>query len=118
MFGLKKDISYNFTFACVKCGECCKEPGYVLFTKEDIKNAAKYLGIKKQDFVNKYLKKAYGAFVVEVLEDEPCLFLKKDKCSINDVKPEQCQTFPYWEEHVDENGNLINFNRKCPGTKT
>ena len=113
----KKILEFN----CLSCGLCCKEEGVVIMTDEDVIKASTLLNITSIEFIHKYLKhhEDIGLYI-EVLEDKPCVFLKDNKCLINDSKPEQCRTFPYWEEYVDKNGNLLRrkFDRPCPGAKS
>lgn len=106
-------------FSCTGCGICCKEPGYVFFTDDDIKKASNFLNISPIVFINKYLEydEGYG-YYIQVTGEKGCDFLdESNKCIIHEAKPEQCRTFPYWNEYMDKNGNLIagKFNRPCHG---
>jgi Fe-S-cluster containining protein len=53
---------------------------------------------------------------LEVPAGGACVFLENHQCLLHDVKPEQCRTFPFWNEYIGKDGDLINFNRKCGGT--
>lgn len=116
----KKNVILEFS--CTRCGLCCKEEGYVFFSYSDISRASRYLKITPMDFIKKYLK--YNEDLehyIEVTKSLPCLFLdNKNGCKINDAKPEQCKTFPYWKEYMDRDGNLISgkFDRPCPGVQS
>ena len=106
-------------FSCTGCGLCCKEAGYVFFSDNDIKRASALLKISPIVFINKYLEyeENYG-YYIQVTNEKACIFLDEyNKCTIQDAKPEQCKTFPYWNEYMDKNGNIIagKFNRPCPG---
>lgn len=37
-----------------------------------------------------------GIFVIQ-----DCIFLKNKECSVNNSKPLQCQTYPFWPELMD-----------------
>ena len=125
---MKKSVKSNrktknsiLIFSCTLCGVCCKEKGYVFFTDDDIKRASKLLEISPLIFINQYLdyEEGYG-YHIKVASDKPCTFLdKNNKCGINREKPNQCSTYPYWNEYTDKNGNLIadKFNRNCHGVK-
>ena len=83
---------------CLQCGNCCK--GYSpRFKTTDIKRIAKYLKVKEGDIINNYLKvDTDGDYVMRYA---PCAFLGEDNyCSIYDVRPGDCQRFPYTNEDV------------------
>lgn len=78
---------------CLQCGNCCKTTG-PLFTNHDIERIAKYLRLKPQQFIEKYLR------VDEendyVLQRVPCTFLDEENyCSIYQVRPKACREFPH-----------------------
>lgn len=110
-------MRFNFTFKCQGCGECCKEEGSVYFTKGDVKRAARVLKMKPDDFITRYLTPARDGkrYIVRVTSKMPCVFLRDHKCLIHSGKPKQCRTFPYWDEYVNDKGELVNFNRPCKG---
>jgi uncharacterized protein len=83
---------------CLQCGNCCK--GYSpRFKTPDIKRIAKHLKIKEGDLINTYLKvDEEGDYV---MQSAPCSFLGADNyCSIYDVRPSDCERFPYTNEDV------------------
>jgi Fe-S-cluster containining protein len=83
---------------CLQCGNCCK--GYSpRFKKPDIKRISKHLKIKEGDLINDYLTvDADGDYVMRTA---PCSFLGEDNyCSIYDVRPTDCERFPYTDEDV------------------
>jgi len=78
---------------CLACANCCKTTG-PLFTLADIERIAKYLKLKPQQFIDKYLQvdedKDY------VLQSLPCTFLDNENyCMIYDVRPKACREFPH-----------------------
>lgn len=107
-------MPFKFKFECKKCGQCCREAGWVYFLPDDIKRASAYLSMTKAEFKKKYLTNQ-GGLCVEVTALKPCVFLKDEGCIIHEAKPKQCATFPYWPEYVNKNGEIIDFNRPCPG---
>jgi uncharacterized protein len=104
-----------FTFTCTTCGSCCCEEGYVFFNSHEIELCAEFLGISTYSFKKKYLTKISSRYAHEVKKNSSCVFLENSKCIINDQKPEQCRTFPYWEEYIGIRGELVNFDRPCRG---
>ena len=83
---------------CLQCGNCCK--GYSpRFKKPDIKRIAKHLKIKEGDLINDYLRvDTDGDYVMRTA---PCSFLGDNNyCTIYDVRPTDCERFPYTDEDV------------------
>ena len=84
------------------CFKCCMKPGIIYFDREDIRNAAKYLGISPSELKETFLARDDGKWVMEVGADgAPCSFLTNTGCSIHNGKPKQCQSYPFWHENVD-----------------
>ena len=104
-----------FTFKCARCGTCCREIGFVFFLRDDIRRAAKHLGMSASAFTKEYLIKTADGWAISVTAKKPCVFLSAGGCTINDAKPKQCATFPYWKEYVAKDGTLTDFDRPCPG---
>ncbi len=83
---------------CLQCGNCCK--GYSpRFKTPDIKRIAKHLKMKDGDLINQYLKvDEEGDYV---MQNQPCSFLGADNyCSIYEVRPSDCERFPYTDEDI------------------
>ncbi len=83
---------------CLDCANCCKNYS-PRFKTPDIKRISKYLGMKEGDFIETYL------FLDEegdyVTQSKPCPFLGADNyCAIYEVRPSDCQRFPYTDEDV------------------
>lgn len=83
---------------CLECAECCKNYSPT-FNTTDIKRITKFLKMKEGDFVEKYLKlDKENDYVVK---SSPCPFLGTDNyCSIYEVRPRDCEHFPYTDEDV------------------
>jgi uncharacterized protein len=80
---------------CLKCANCCKTYS-PRFTPPDVKRISKHLNMKEGDFRDLYLKvDEEGDSVMKTM---PCSFLGVDNyCSIYDVKPADCDRFPYMD---------------------
>ncbi|MBI2730088.1 MAG: YkgJ family cysteine cluster protein [Sphingobacteriales bacterium] len=83
---------------CLQCANCCKNYS-PRFKTPDIKRIAKHLRMKEGDFIETYLYlDEEGDYVVR---SKPCPFLGNDNyCSIYDVRPSDCERFPYTDEDV------------------
>jgi hypothetical protein len=83
---------------CLQCANCCKNYS-PRFRMPDIKRIAKYLKMKEGDLINTYLTVDEDGDYV--LQSKPCPFLGEDNyCNIYDVRPSDCERFPYTDEDV------------------
>lgn len=83
---------------CLTCANCCKKYS-PRFKTPDIKRISRHLKMKESVFIETYLRlDSDGDYVVRSL---PCPFLAADnRCSIYDVRPSDCERFPYTDEDV------------------
>jgi uncharacterized protein len=83
---------------CLQCANCCKNYS-PRFKTPDIKRISKYLRLKESVFIDTYLQlDTEGDYVVKT---KPCPFLGSDNyCTVYDVRPSDCQRFPYTDEDV------------------
>ncbi|MFU8780818.1 MAG: YkgJ family cysteine cluster protein [Kiritimatiellia bacterium] len=85
-------------FACTKCGNCCRVPGYVRLSGHDVTSIAQYLGLEAGAFTAAHtrLMPDRSALALHEQADGACAFLLPDgSCKIQPVKPQQCREFPY-----------------------
>ena len=78
---------------CLDCANCCKTTSPIFYQK-DLDRAAKHLGMKTGDFIQKYIHMDEdGDFV---LNEAPCPFLGQDNyCSIYESRPDACREYPH-----------------------
>ena len=83
---------------CLQCANCCKNYS-PRFKTPDIKRIARHLKMKESVFIETYLRlDEDGDYVVKTT---PCPFLGSDNyCSIYEVRPSDCERFPYTDEDV------------------
>jgi uncharacterized protein len=83
---------------CLECANCCKNYS-PRFKTPDIKRISKHLKMKEGDFIETYLRiDEDGDYIAN---QKPCPFLGDDNyCSIYDVRPSDCERFPYTDEDV------------------
>jgi Fe-S-cluster containining protein len=83
---------------CLTCAACCKNYS-PRFKTPDIKRISRHLRMKESAFIDTYLQlDNEGDYVVK---QSPCPFLGNDNCcSIYDVRPSDCERFPYTNEDV------------------
>jgi Fe-S-cluster containining protein len=117
----------GLSFACTQCGNCCTGPsGYVWFTPDEGQRIADRLGIEEREFRRRYAKRRFGKWTLgEIKRDTDvydCVFLKHTEsgqrvCSIYDVRPTQCRTWPFWEENLASPEAWDQAAVGCPGMR-
>jgi Fe-S-cluster containining protein len=122
---LEKDgFNYKFdSLVCSNCeGNCCiGKSGYIWVTKQEIENIASFVKIDFDEFVSSYLRKVnykYSLKEIHLSNDNyACEFFDiiKKQCSIYDVRPKQCRSFPFWEYFKE---NLEELQQECPAIIT
>jgi hypothetical protein len=84
-------------YACQRCGNCCRWPGDVRVTHEEVEVIAEHVGIPIDEFLETHTRinaNRTGLSLIEKPNGE-CLFLEGlNVCRIQSVKPEQCKGFP------------------------
>ncbi len=119
----KKEPWYagGIQFECQGSGNCCQsrgEYGYVYLTEKDVKAAAKALGLKPHQFIEKHCQTDEDGYLC--LKDSAggspdCIFLEGHRCGIYAGRPVQCRTWPFWPEVMGAkawNKAVVGF---CPG---
>ncbi|MBL8992098.1 MAG: YkgJ family cysteine cluster protein [Spirochaetia bacterium] len=105
-------------FSCTQSGKCCRfrgEDKYVFLYKEDIRKIAAHLGMTQKAFRKTHVMKVERHNSL-IAKGRQCVFLKNNLCSIHTVKPEQCASWPYWDENIVD-GKFVKDVQFCPGIK-
>lgn len=91
----------KFMFNCTMCGKCCKDRDDILLTPKDLFYMSRELGIRINEFINKYCDVYVGSSSkLPLVRLQPqggmriCPMLKNNKCSVHNVKPVVCAMFP------------------------
>jgi len=114
---------YQFAFdpsACSGCnGACCRgESGYIWVNRAEIEAIVEHLGIDLELFASRYLRRVRGRYSLREYEIAPgdfaCIFFdpKAQGCTIYEVRPKQCATFPFWSQYSKDFKEL---EQECPG---
>lgn len=113
---------FSFDFdesACATCnGHCCTgEPGYIWVTPKEMMDMAEHLGMDVESFKARYLEKVgykYSVKEIKVEASHHCVFFdtKISGCSLYDVRPSQCRSFPFWDYFLK---NPKKAGDECPG---
>jgi uncharacterized protein len=83
-------------YECVRCTECCRWPGQVKLSDEEVARMAAYLGMSEFDFIQQYtrLRSDRRGLALQDKANGECIFLHGRDCAVQDVKPQQCRDFP------------------------
>lgn len=86
------------TFTCLRCGACCRVPGYVALEAGEAEAIAAFLGVDTYAFTEKHTRFTLNRKSLSLVEgpNGTCVFLQDDNsCKIQPVKPAQCRGFPF-----------------------
>lgn len=122
MSNIIKNKSFSYAFdssACQSCnGGCCTgESGYIYLAISEINNIASFLNMDTQEFKDRYLYIHKGRYSIKesIFEGSfDCIFYDRqiNGCSIYEVRPTQCKTFPFWD-YFRHRVDLLKL--ECPG---
>jgi len=112
---LIQDISRKVSsqIDCRTCANCCK--ALTITPKPtDIKRLSDHLQIEPFEFRQRYLKKDFEGDLV--MKQRPCPFLKQNKCSAYEARPETCRSYPHLEaQHMAGRGwHIVENTLICP----
>jgi len=109
--------SEGLSFQCTECGQCCTgSPGYVWINEEEIALLAKHFKITTEKFIHTYVRQVDKRFSLkEHSENYDCIFLKDNKCSVYQLRPIQCRTFPWWPRHLKSKKDWEEAANYCEG---
>jgi Fe-S-cluster containining protein len=80
---------------CTECANCCIKLE-TSFRMDEIDRLAQALNIDKEEFISNSTKPdPYGDPNIRFLNSTPCQFLKDKKCTIYDLRPKECNSYPY-----------------------
>jgi Fe-S-cluster containining protein len=106
---------FNFRFECQPdCTNCCTQDGDVFLNPEDVTRIARHLNVSESEFGARYCE-SDGDLRLTIPDGNQCHFLAGGGCSIHEVKPLQCRTFPFWPEFVKAKRTWKNLGKLCPG---
>lgn len=110
-------------FECVGCGRCCAGPeeGFIWLTTHEIGLLADYLKTTPEAVRQKYVRRCgLHLSILEHPATKDCVFLTAAKngtrgCAIYPVRPNQCRTWPFWNDNLSSPDNWTDAAVKCPG---
>ena len=83
-------------YACQRCTNCCRWPGFVRITEAEILSISRFLGVSEDEFIQNTTRLRPNRDGLALIDqaDGACIFLQGNDCSIQEVKPQQCRDFP------------------------
>lgn len=97
------------------CSNCCKSGGVVAVSEEEARHVAQYLKLSIAEFLKKFTRSEGKKIYLIEQEIPDCIFLKNEKCTIYEVRPLQCRTFPFWTQNVKSEKRWNIIMEECPG---
>ena len=108
--------SDGLAFECQQCGGCCGGfPGFVWVSEEEAEKIAEHLGMSIEDFYAEKTRRVMGKYTFKEVGNYDCIMLENGGCSIYELRPIQCRTFPFWEENLESREDWDAAARHCPG---
>ena len=78
---------------CLKCGICCKL-FLINLTEEEYKSGKYKTQFEMFGLIDDFTEaENCGANIIEQNSDKSCIYLKANKCSIHEARPESCREF-------------------------
>lgn len=96
-------------YQCQRCANCCRWPGDVRITDDEVRSIAAFLEIPEAVFLEQFTRLRHNRRGLSLIEkpNHECIFLDGIDCRIQPVKPAQCAgfpnhwNFPGWQDHCE-----------------
>lgn len=105
-------------FSCAGSGKCCtihEEYADVYLTHDEERAIADHLGLSVRVLRSRHTHRSSSGEPMLRFPGGSCTFLDARRCSIYPVRPEQCQTWPFWPENMDRRVWEQEIAAFCPG---
>ena len=116
-----QDWSYFFDdgirFTCTQCGDCCRgEPGAIIaVSEEELISIADAWRLDPDTFRKMFVREVDKGLSLREKENGDCIFFEEGRCSIYDVRPMQCRTYPFWLKNLRSPEAWARTCRACEG---
>ena len=112
----------GLSFQCTHCGRCCGgSPGVVWVDREEIRRIAQFIEVAPDSMWGRLLRRV-GVSRVSLVEraNGDCVFLRRlpdgsISCVIYPIRPQQCRTWPFWNQNLHSRAAWQGAGRNCPG---
>jgi len=108
----------GLAFTCTQCGKCCTgAPGFVWVDDAEMEAIATRLGESVEQVKAVYARKARRGMSLREKANGDCIFYDRKKgCTIYDIRPKQCRTWPFWASNIDTPESWQHTCEICPGS--
>jgi uncharacterized protein len=79
---------------CTACANCCRVTE-VGITAKDVEKLAKFVGASEHEFVEHYTARDASGAVILKRNENGCVFLEGNLCSVYEARPQNCANFPH-----------------------
>jgi len=98
------------------CASCCKiSDGFVFLTDKEAVKIAKALDLSESEFLQHFTRIIDDQICLVDRDNEYCVFLEDNMCTIYDFRPAQCRTYPFWKENLKSRSRWQLVMEECPG---
>jgi Fe-S-cluster containining protein len=102
-------------FRCRRCSDCCHGEGGIYLDAREVEPAARILGMEREPFIQRYLRREGERFAVRSGPDGHCLLLGPEGCLIHGAKPAICRRWPFFPALLNDPGAFEEAKLACPG---
>ncbi len=88
---------------CTSCGNCCRVATTPI-SDRDAEHLGRYLGVRLADFLRDYTLETPEEGRILKRDENGCIFLKGNLCSVYESRPDTCRLFPHL---LKGNGSLL-----------
>lgn len=105
-------------FRCTQCGHCCTgAPGFVWVSVAEVAALAEFRGEPVAEFTGLYTRLAHRGRSLREQPNGDCVFYdRRAGCTVYQVRPRQCRTWPFWESNVETPADWERTCAHCPGS--
>ncbi len=105
-------------FQCTRCGKCCTgEPGFVWVNDAEVRAIADLRGETVAEVTGLYTRLDNGRRTLREKGNGDCVFYDRERgCTVYEVRPRQCRTWPFWESNVATPETWQHTCEICPGS--
>lgn len=105
-------------FTCTRCGKCCTgEPGFVWVNDEEIQAIADRLELPLDEVLGRFTRTVNGKRTLREKLNNDCVFYEAGQgCTLYDLRPRQCRTWPFWESNLRSQETWEKTESLCPGS--
>jgi uncharacterized protein len=79
---------------CTACANCCRVASTQI-TDRDAEHLARFLSVKLSDFLRDYTVESAEEGRILKRDENGCVFLEGNLCSVYDARPNTCRFFPH-----------------------